>query len=150
MTRRKTKGTKLRLKGLDNGNGNGKFATVAYVHNLQPNEIGPEWQEATDFDSEDFVEEFVATVIRTGEIQADFYWDPKDPTHDDDTGLLAVAMAGEMRTWQLVFLADTTDEFEMEFEALVRVRLGSATPPAILGGSLTLRPSGPISIGDDG
>ncbi len=62
---------------------------IAQVQDISGPDLSTDTDEITNHDSPDGVEEFIPTIKRTGEITFPLVFLPRDPTHDDDTGLLA-------------------------------------------------------------
>jgi hypothetical protein len=62
---------------------------IAQVQDISGPDLSTDTDEITNRDSPDGVEEFIPTIKRTGEMSFPLVFLPSDPSHDNDSGLLA-------------------------------------------------------------
>ena len=116
------------------------FTTIAGVRDISGPALGLDTEESTDHDSTDGVEEYVATIRRTGEVSFEINYEPAESTHDAGTGLIKDMTDRTLRNFQLVFTDDASSTWE--FSAFVTAFEPSAPVAGLLAASVTLRPSG--------
>lgn len=82
-------------------NGDGSYTKIAEVRSitLPSPERGEE--EFTHLESPDRIQEFKPTLIDPGELGFNVNLLPTDPTHDADTGLIALRDSGEIVGWKV-------------------------------------------------
>ena len=79
------------------------FTTISEVRDISGPALGLDTEEVTNHDSPGGWEEFVSTILRSGEVTFDINYHPTESTHDAGTGLIADMVAKTLRNWQLVF-----------------------------------------------
>jgi hypothetical protein len=79
------------------------FATIAGVGDIAGPAISRDLVEVTSHSSEDGYEEQVPTIKRSGNVTFPLRWDPDDPTHDGETGILALVQADEPTNFREVY-----------------------------------------------
>ena len=116
------------------------FTTIAGVRDISGPALGLDTEESTDHDSANGVEEYVATIRRTGEVSFEINYEPTESTHDAGTGLIKDMTDRTLRNFQIVF-SDTGDT-TWSFSAYVTAFEPSMPVAGLLSASVTLRPSG--------
>ena len=116
------------------------FATIAEVKDISGPALGLDTEEVTSHDSPGGWEEFVATILRSGEVSFDLNFLPTDATQSFAAGLIADMVARTLRNFQLVFtdVAATT----WAFAAYVTAFEPSAPVAGALTGSVSLKITG--------
>jgi len=118
--------------------------TVVQVSNIDGPEISLDTEDVTTHDSTDAYEEFVATIIRTGNVSLDLVWDPNAATHAAAAGgLLNDLTARTLVEYSVVF--PTTPAATATFDALVTQFKPGANTTGALVASVTLKVSGAIA-----
>ena len=89
------------------------FTTISEVRDISGPSLSLDTEEVTNHDSPGGWEEFVTTILRSGEVTFDINYHPTESTHDAGTGLIADMVAKTLRNFQLVFtdVASTTWSF---------------------------------------
>ena len=90
------------LKIGDGGTPEG-FTTISEVRDISGPSMALDTEEVTNHDSTGAWEEFVATILRSGEVTFDINYEPTESTHDAGTGLIADMAARTLRNFQLIF-----------------------------------------------
>ena len=111
---------------------------IAQVQDVSGPDLSTDTDEITNHDSPDGVEEFIPTIKRTGEITFPLVFLPSDPSHDNDTGLLA-AWADRSKD---AYVLEYPDGSTWTFSAYVTGFSNSAPVDGHLSADVTLRPSG--------
>lgn len=117
------------------------FTTIAYLSTISFPGAKPDFIDTTSHDSASSYEEFVAGVIRTGEMTARGFFDSSHATHDPSTGFLSAVAT--LKNYQLVF-ADT-GALQAAFAGI----LGYSLTADVAGANefeLTIRISGAITL----
>lgn len=91
------------------GDSAGTYRTVAYIQSLKGPGLKVDVAEVTTHDSTSAYEEFVATVIRSGEITVELVYDPGDVTIKYSNGLLGKMVAKTLEGFKIVFYDDTVE-----------------------------------------
>lgn len=121
------------------GGGPEAFTEVAYVSNISGPSLALDTEDVTTHDQASAFEEVVATILRTGDITLDLFYDPDEGTHDATTGLLTDYEAKTLRNFQIRF--PSTGKVQWSFAAYVT----GFNPGAPVGGALTASVSLKIS-----
>ena len=124
---------------IGDGGGPEAFTEVAYVSNISGPSLALDTEDVTTHDQASAFEEVVATILRTGDITLDIFYDPDEGTHDASTGLLTDYEAKTLRNFQIRF--PTTGKVQWSFAAYVT----GFNPGAPVGGALTASVSMKIS-----
>lgn len=107
------------------------FTTIAEVLDIDGPELGLDTEESTSHDSVDGWEDFVATILRSGEVSCEINYVPTNATHDASTGLIKDMTGRTKRNFKLVFPNASTTTFS--FTAYVT----KVQPKAPVNGKLT-------------
>ena len=122
-----------------NGGGPETFTEVAYVSNISGPSLALDTEDVTTHDQASAFEEVVATILRTGDITLDLFYDPDGGTHNATTGLLNDYENKTKRNFQIRF--PSTGKVQWSFAAYVT----GFNPGAPVGGALTASVSLKIS-----
>ena len=114
-----------------NGGGPETFTEVAHVSNISGPSLALDTEDVTTHDQANAFEQVVATILRTGDITLDIFYDPDEGTHDAATGLLDDYEKKTLRNFQIRF--PSTGKVQWAFAAYVT----GFTPGAPVGGALT-------------
>jgi len=116
------------------------FTTVAEVLDISGPALGLDTAEVTSHDSPGAWEEFVATILRSGEVSFDVNWVVTGATHSYLTGLLKDLTNRTKRNFQIVWpnISSTT----WAFAAFITAMQPSAPVNGPLTGSVTLKITG--------
>ena len=79
------------------------FTRIAKVRSIDPPELSTDFEDATDFDSTDFIKEYVDTLSGIGTIGLEIHYLPDDPTHDATTGVIYDWKNRTERNYKIVF-----------------------------------------------
>lgn len=79
------------------------FTTIAEVLDISGPSLALDTEETTSHSSTGGWEEFVATILRSGEVSFSVNYDPVGATHDASTGLISDMENRTLRNFQLVF-----------------------------------------------
>ncbi len=120
--------------------GTESFATIAKVRDISGPQLSLDTDEVTNQDSPGGWEEFVATILRTGQVTFDLVFIPTEETHDPQTGLIADMKNRVLRNFQLVFPDSTSTTWA--FSAYVVQFQPSAPVQGHLSASVALKISG--------
>jgi len=115
------------------------FTTIANVTNLSPPPISREMYEATHHDGPGW-DEYIAGLLRGGEVSLDIDFVPTDSTHSYAAGMLKDMIDGTLRNWELDWPDSTPTTWS--FSAYVATFTPAAPTNGKLTASLTLRISG--------
>lgn len=121
------------------GGGPEAFTEVAYVSNISGPSLALDTEDVTTHDQASAFEEVVATILRTGDITLDLFYDPDGGTHDATAGLLNDYENKTLRNFQIRF--PSTGKVQWSFAAYVT----GFNPGAPVGGALTASVSLKIS-----
>ena len=90
---------------LKKGDGGGPeaFTTIAEVQDIEGPELGLDTEESTSHDSAGGWEDFVPTILRSGDVSFEINYNPTHATHNAATGLIADMKNRTKRNFQLVF-----------------------------------------------
>lgn len=88
------------------------------------------------------IEEFVGGMARQNEITISIVWDPQDTTHDENNGLMGLAISRAVTNFMLDFAPGGVSIFTMVFAAVVTNFDGGFPLNDRLGAEVTLKPSG--------
>lgn len=122
-----------------NGGGPETFTEVASVSNISGPSLALDTEDVTTHDQASAFEEVVATILRTGDVTLDLFYDPDGGTHDATTGLLNDYENKTKRNFQIRF--PSTGKVQWSFAAYVT----GFNPGAPVGGALTASVSLKIS-----
>lgn len=107
---------------LGDGNSPETFTVVSAVKDLSIPLAQADYIDVTTHDSPSNYEEFVAGIIRTGEVSFNGHFDTSDPTHDGTTGLLSIA-EGTLRNWRIQF--NDAGGLLVAFAGFIRISLSA-------------------------
>lgn len=124
---------------IGNGGGPETFTEMAYVSNISGPSLALDTEDVTTHDQASAFEEVVATILRTGDVTLDLFYDPDEGTHDAATGLLDDYEKKTKRNFQIRF--PSTGKVQWSFAAYVT----GFNPGAPVGGALTASVSLKIS-----
>ena len=79
------------------------FTTIAEVRDISGPSLALDTEEVTSHDSPGGWEEFVATILRSGEVSFDLNFLPTNATQSYAAGLIADMVAKTKRNFQLIF-----------------------------------------------
>ena len=122
-----------------NGGGPETFTEVAYVSNISGPSLALDTEDVTTHDQASAFEEVVATILRTGDVTLDIFYDPDAATHNATAGLLNDYENKTKRNFQIRF--PSTGKVQWSFAAYVT----GFNPGAPVGGALTASVSLKIS-----
>lgn len=111
---------------------------IAQVQDIDGPNLSTDTSEITNHSSPGAVEEFIATIKRTGEISFPLVFNPADPSHDGDTGLLSAWGARSMDEYVMTY----PDGSAWTFNAYCTGFEMGAPVNGFLAADITLRPSG--------
>jgi hypothetical protein len=112
------------------------FTTVAEVLDIGGPALSHDTEEVTNHSSPNGWEEFITTIGRSGEVTFPINFIPTHATHDETTGLVALAYTGELRNWRLVL---STTGKRWQFSAMVTNFEGESPVIGKQGASVTLK-----------
>lgn len=138
MTQFAAKGTLLK-KG--DGASPEVFNTVAQVRDISGPDTTLETPDVTHHSSPEGHREFVGALIDGGEVTLELLFDPSDPTHDAQTGLLKEQKDRTKKNYQILF----PDSSTATFVALVSNTAPAAPIDDALTKAVTLKISGVIT-----
>ncbi len=120
------------------------FTTLAEVKSLGGISITRDRVDVTNHSSTGSWEEFIGTLLRTGEITAGILWVPAHATHNLTTGILGRLVNTDTRVnFQIAFPGGTV----WSFSALVTgFSLGAMDVGSAMEATVTLKPSGPMTL----
>lgn len=130
-------GTYLKI---GNGGTPESFTTIAEVLDIEGPELELDTEEVTSHSSTGGWEEFVGTILRSGEVSFEVNYVPTHATHDASTGLIADMKARTLRNFQLIFPDGSSTTWS--FAAYVTGMNPSAPVSGKLGAEITLKISG--------
>ena len=120
--------------------------TIAKVTNISGPSLSVDLEDVTSHDSTGGWEEAVPTILRSGQIKLDLFFDPDGPTHyaTANTGFLhALTNKTDITTYTLVFpngeIWSFAHAYVVGFEPAMPVA-GAIT------GSVTIKPSGVVTL----
>jgi len=116
------------------------FTTIAEVLDIDGPELEQDTEEVTSHSSSGGWEEFIGTILRTGEVSFEVNYVPTGATHDASTGLLADMVAKTLRNFQLIW--PDSGSTTWSFSALVTGFTPAAEVDGALRGEFTLKLSG--------
>jgi len=116
------------------------FTTISEVRDISGPSLGLDTEEVTSHDSPGGWEEFVSTILRSGEVTFDINYEPTETTHDAGTGLIADMTARTLRNFQLVWTDPVSTTWS--FAAYVTGFEPSAPVAGALSASCTLKITG--------
>ena len=116
------------------------FTTISEVRDISGPALGLGTADVTNHDSAGGWEEFVPTILTSGEVSFDLNYHPTESTHDAGTGLIADMAAKTLRNWRLVFpdVGSTT----WNFAAYVTAFEPSAPVAGAISASCTMKITG--------
>lgn len=136
MTKYAATGTKL-TRGTYPG------TELAQATNISGPNISVDMVDVSEHDGDNW-EEFVATILRSGNITVDIIYDPDEDTHTNATaGLMHDLVNRTKSVWNLVL--PTTPVRYFSFEAYVAGFTPTAPVAGVLTASVTLKPTGAIT-----
>ena len=116
------------------------FTTISEVRDISGPSLAVDTEEVTNHDSTAAWEEFVATIVRSGEVTFDLNYHPTESTHDAGTGLIADMVAKTLRNFQLIFTDAGTSTWT--FAAFITGFEPSTPVAGALSASCTMKLSG--------
>lgn len=87
------------------------LSPVAYVSNISGPGLSADTEDVTTHDSAGAWEEYVVTILRTGELSVDIVYDPQNATHDGTSGLVSHLESRLPVGFSVVFPAPVTWAF---------------------------------------
>jgi predicted secreted protein len=116
---------------------------IAGVTNISGPGLSLDTEDVTSHDSDNYWEEVVGTILRSGEITLDIVYDPAAATHKNASGGLLYDMVQRAtNTYSLVFPNAT----EWSFSALVTGFEPDAPVDGALTASVTLKLTGDVTL----
>lgn len=116
------------------------FTELANVTNISGPGLALDTEDVTTHDQTNAFEEFVATILRTGEMTVDLVYDPDAATHNATTGILNDYQDKTKRNFQIRF--PTTGKVQWSFAAYVTGFEQGAPVGGALTAALSLKLSG--------
>ena len=118
-------------------------AELAQATNITGPNLSVDMVDVSEHDGNNW-EEFVATILRSGNVTVDIIYDPDEATHKNAAeGLLHDLVNRTKATWNLVL--PTTPERYFTFEAYVSGFTPTAPVAGVLTASVTLKPTGVVT-----
>jgi predicted secreted protein len=122
------------------------FTTIAEVRDITGPEISMDTEDITPHDAADGWEEFIPTILRSGEVTFDVNFVPSNATHGDTSGgLINLLKNRTLRNFKMVL--PTTPTYTWSFAAYVTGFRNSEPVGGALAASVTLKPSGVLTLG---
>jgi predicted secreted protein len=116
---------------------------IAGVSNISGPGLSLDTEDVTSHDSDNYWEEVIGTILRSGEITLDIVYDPAAATHKNASGGLLYDMVQRAtNTYSLVFPNAT----EWSFSALVTGFEPDAPVDGALTASVTLKLTGDVTL----
>jgi len=121
------------------------FTTIAEVKDIDGPDISMDTEDITPHDAVGGWEEFIPTILRSGEITFDLNFVPDNAQHGDVSGgLINLLKNRTKRNFQLVL--PTSPAYTWEFAAYVVGFSNSMPVGGVLGASVTLKVTGSLSL----
>ena len=119
------------------------YAPVAELTSIPLPEFGTGTVDVTNHDSTS--EEFISDGIQQhGEFEAEGNWLLDHATHDEETGLLAIARSGEAHNFKIEVPIAGAQKLVMPFRAFVKFKPMAGGPKDPLKFKVSFRPTGAI------
>lgn len=123
-----------------------EFATLAEVKDIEGPDISLDTEDITPHDAIGGWEEYIPTILRSGEITFDLNFVPHNPQHGDFAGgLISLLKNRSRRNWKIVL--PTSPSYEWTFAAYVTGFSNSMPVAGVLGASVTLKVTGVLGLG---
>lgn len=120
------------------------FTAIAEVMDIQLPQLSLDTEEVTHHSSPQYFEEFIGTVIRSGEVTFDVNYLPGNATHNSVAGLQRDLRNRTRRNFRII-LTDAAASL-ITFAALVTAFGGQAPVAGRLNASVTLKPTGVVTV----
>jgi len=121
------------------------FTTIAEVKDIDGPDISMDTEDITPHDAVGGWEEFIPTILRSGEITFDLNFVPDNVQHGDVSGgLINLLKNRTKRNFKLVL--PTSPAYTWEFAAYVVGFSNSMPVGGVLGASVTLKVTGSLSL----
>ena|SRR5688500_3473366 len=121
------------------------FATIAEVKDIDGPDISMDTEDITPHDAVGGWEEFVPTILRSGEITFDLNFVPSNAQHGDASGGLIASLKSRARkNYRLVL--PTSPAYQWTFAAYVTGFSNSMPVGGVLGASVTLKVTGVLAL----
>lgn len=122
------------------------FATLAEVKDIEGPDISLDTEDITPHDAVGGWEEYIPTILRSGEITFDLNFVPHNLQHGDFTGgLINLLKNRSRRNFRMVL--PTSPAFAWTFAAYVTGFANSEPVGGVLGASVTLKVTGVLGLG---
>jgi hypothetical protein len=119
------------------------FTTIAEVKDIDGPDISMDTEDITPHDAVGGWEEFIPTILRSGEVTFDLNFVPSNAQHGDaNGGLVAALKARTKKNYRLVLPAGYT----WSFAAYVTGFSNSMPVGGVLGASVTLKVTGVLTL----
>jgi predicted secreted protein len=130
----------------DGGSPTESFTTIAEVKDISGPDISIDTEDITPHDAVGGWEEFIPTILRSGEITFDLNFVPSDSLHGDfsGTGLIDALKNRTKKNYQLVL--PTSPTYTWSFAAYVTGFSNSEPVGGVLGASVTLKVTGVLAL----
>lgn len=133
------------LLQVGDGAGPEVFTTLAEVKDIDGPDISLDTEDITPHDAVGGWEEFVPTILRSGEVTFDLNFVPSSAQHGDGVGgLIAALKARTLKNYKLVLPTDPA--YEWTFAAYVTGFSNSMPVAGVLGASVTLKVTGVLAL----
>jgi len=133
------------LLQLGDGGGPEAFTTIAEVKDISGPDISVDTEDITPHDAVGGWEEFIPTILRSGEITFDLNFVPSNAAHGDTSGgLINLLKNRTKRNFKMVL--PTSPTYTWAFAAYVTGFSNSEPVGGVLGASVTLKPTGALTL----
>jgi len=127
-----------------------EFTKIGQVKDISGPNMSRDTIDVTNHDSPNGYKEFLASLRDGGEITFAVEYDPGDPTHDQDTGLLYLFGKNTRTNFELIFpVASDTDFWGYTFTGLVTGFAPSAPVDGSLTADITIKVAGAVTLSDE-
>jgi len=121
------------------------FTTIAEVKDIDGPDISMDTEDITPHDAAGGWEEFIPTILRSGEVTFDLNFVPSSTQHGDNAnGLIGLLKARTKRNYKLVL--PSSPGHEWAFAAYVVGFSNSMPVGGVLGASVTLKVTGVLAL----
>lgn len=121
------------------------FTTLAEVKDIDGPDISLDTEDITPHDAVGGWEEFIPTILRSGEVTFDLNFVPSSAQHGDVAGgVINLLKTRTKRNWKLVL--PTSPAYEWTFAAYVVGFSNSMPVGGVLGASVTLKVTGVLAL----
>jgi len=133
------------LLQLGDGAGPEVFTTIAEVKDIDGPDISMDTEDITPHDAVGGWEEFIPTILRSGEVTFDLNFVPSNAQHGDTSGgLINLLKNRTKRNFKLVL--PTSPTYTWAFAAYVTGFSNSMPVGGVLGASVTLKVTGVLAL----